>query len=176
MEDHGIGETRQLFTEESIILKLIEPEMEYIYDPELKAIQKISNKFLKSSNNIREEAENLIDEAKLNPNLKQFIKFIFAVEGDNDATRHLKNAADDWSSASGDMFESEELKEHLFNDNHINNEALTHSMHMKSEIMVRYVIKKSNNLYLNTSISEQFLFEFVRLINEPEVLEILQVL
>jgi FKBP-type peptidyl-prolyl cis-trans isomerase (trigger factor) len=61
---------------------LIEAEIEQIYDNELQAIQQNSIKFSKSFNSEKEIAENLIDEAKLNPNLKQFIRFIFAVEVD----------------------------------------------------------------------------------------------
>lgn len=68
------------------------------------------------------------------------------------------------------------MRERLYNDNLINNEALIHSINKKSEIMVRYVLKKSNSLFLNTSVNERFLTEFVKNITEPEVLEILQVL
>jgi hypothetical protein len=155
---------------------LIEAEIEQIYDNELQAIQQNSIKFSKSFNSEKEIAENLIDEAKLNPNLKQFIRFIFAVEVDWDALKHLKHAFDDWSSDSEDFLDHEEMREQLCNNNLINNEALVHSMNKKSEIMVRYVLKRWNSLYLNTSVSERFLTEFVKQINEPEVLEILQVL
>lgn len=94
-EDNAIGNNRPLYPEESIILKLVQHEIDVNFDHDLLAIQQISTKFSKSFSSEKENAENLADEAKLNPILKQFIRFIFAVGDDHDVLRHLKNAVDD---------------------------------------------------------------------------------
>lgn len=174
LEDH-IAEVSELSTEERIISRLIEADARLNEDPELQEIKQLWNTSSKSINSLKEEWENFIEETKSSQPLKNFIAFLYEVERDNKVVKILMEAGE------GLALGSKETVNSLGSDgSHIENstvnEALTYSMSRKSQIMVRYVLKKSGCLYQSIWIGEKSLYALIKQIKEPEVLEILKAL
>ena len=155
---------------------MIEDDDAISEDTDLKYILEIGKRHPIQDATIDEVTAELVDEGRTSLMLKQFISFIVAIEGRNNTTKYLIDASEYWSSVEGGFEDDGKMKNKLYESSQLTDEALIRCLNMRSEIMVRYVIKRANALFLDIMISQHFLSDYVNLIMEREAMEILKIL